>query len=207
MLRLEHVTREYRGDGGRRRALDDVTLSLEPGTMTALVGENGAGKTTLLRIAATLDEPTSGRVTVDGLDPRNEGAAARRRIAHLGQDAGLYDALTVRENLAFVARFYGRKGEIEPAAAALGIAHRLDARARVLSRGDRQRAAIARALLAGDLLLLDEPTTALDRDGRALAMEAVRRSGRTALVATHDDAVARACDRVVRLHEGKVVDK
>lgn len=204
MLVLEEVTRRY----GATRALDRVSLSLEKGALTALVGENGAGKSTLLRLAATLETPTQGRVRVAGVDVREDGAAARRHVAYLGQEPGLYDEMTVRENLAFVASFYGRADEVTAAAGAFAVQHKLDERARRLSRGERQRAALARALLAGDLLLLDEPTTALDAEGSASAIETLLalRGRRTLLVATHDAELVKRADRVVRLRAGRLVD-
>ena len=204
MLAFHAVTRTF----GATRALDDVTFALEPGTLTLIEGPNGAGKTTLLRIAATLDAPTAGRVDIASAPLRDDGAAARRRIAWLGQDAGLYDDLTVRENLRFVSRFFGRSArDEEDAARAFGIHDRLDERARRLSRGQRQRAALARASLAGDMMLLDEPTTALDAEGARQAIDALvaMRGARTLLVASHDAALAARADRVLRLVRGRLV--
>ena len=204
VLAFHGVTRRF----GATRALDDVTFALEPGTLTVLAGPNGAGKSTLLRIAATLDAPTSGRVDMASAPVADDGAAARRRIAWLGQEPGLYDDLTVRENLRFVARFFGRTAREEEAAArAFGIDDRFDERARRLSRGQRQRAALARATLAGDMMLLDEPTTALDADGARQSLEALvaMRGARTLLVASHDDAVIARADRVLRLARGRLV--
>lgn len=199
VLAFERVTRVYREGGTRRAALDGVTFHLERGERVGLAGENGSGKSTLLRLAATLDEPTSGTIRVDGAT----GAAARRRIGYLGQDAGLYGALNVRENLAFGARLHGRAGDVASVAAQLGVP--LDASARALSRGERQRVVLARAFLAGELLLLDEPTTALDAEGRDRFLRLLDATGgRTALVATHDDAVLAKCDRVLRLHGGRL---
>ncbi|MEA3199539.1 MAG: heme exporter protein [Thermoplasmata archaeon] len=195
VLAFESVSRRF----GRRLALDGVSFRLDAGQLVALVGPNGAGKTTLLRLAATLDAPTSGRVTPDGIE-------ARRRIGWLGGEPALYDDLTVRENLAFVASFFGHGAEVADAAARFGIAHRLDTRAGALSRGERQRAALARATLAGDLLLLDEPTTALDAEGADAALRALveLRGRRTMLVATHDAALVAKADRVLRLQEGRL---
>lgn len=202
MLALRGVTRRF----GRARALDDVTLALDAGTLTVLTGENGAGKTTLLRVAATLDAPDAGEVRIDGLDPREEGAAARSRLSWLGQEPGLYDELSVRENLALVAAFHGKKGEVEKAAARFGVRERLDEPARRLSRGQRQRAALARALLGGPLMLLDEPTTALDERSAREAVDVLlaQRGARTLLVATHDPALVERADRVVRLRAGRL---
>lgn len=192
MLRFEDVTRRY----GRALALDRVSFALEPGTLTALVGENGAGKTTLLRIAATLERPTSGAVTPD---------ERRSRIGWLGQEPGLYEELTVRENLLFAARLFGREGEVEGLARAFEA--RTDERVRHLSRGERQRAALARAFACGDILLLDEPTTALDAEGAAQVARVLesRKGASTMLVATHDAELVKRADRVLRLQGGRLL--
>jgi heme ABC exporter ATP-binding subunit CcmA len=201
---MEDVARAF----GRVVALDGVTLRVAPGRLVAVTGPNGAGKTTLLRLAAGLDRPTRGRVRIGGADPSTHGPAARRGVAFVGQDPGLYDALTVRENLAFVGRFHGRSGaDVARAADAFGLAARLEERAGAISRGERERAALARALLGGALLLLDEPTTALDEEGRArlvAALESARAAGRSALVATHDAELAKRCDEALRLQGGRL---
>ena len=201
VLSFDRVGRRY----GAVRALDEVSFTLAQGTLTALVGANGSGKSTLLRLAATLDAPTSGALRVEGVDP-DDGAAHRRQVGWLAQEPGLYEDLTVRENLAFLAAFHGRAREVDEAAARFGIGGRLDARVRGLSRGERQRAALARATLGGPLLLLDEPTTALDPEGAAQAVRALAalRGARTLLVATHDAALVAAADRVLRLDGGRL---
>jgi len=193
VLAFDAVSRRY----GASLAIDRVSFRLETGTFTALVGENGAGKTTLLRLAAGLETPTAGAI-------RRE----RRDVSWLGQEPGLYDELTVRENLAFTARLFGKAGEIPAAAAAFGIASKLDERARRLSRGERQRAALARSLLAGPLLLLDEPTTALDAQARdaTIALLADLRGTRTLLVATHEPEIVKRADRVLELHRGRLAE-
>lgn len=203
VLVFRGVSRRY----GRARALDDVSFELPKGSLVALLGANGAGKSTLLRIAATLDRPTSGELRVGGADPREEGAAARAHVAYLGQEPGLYGDLSVRENLAFVARFHGRESFIEHAADACGVARKLDERARSLSRGERQRAALARALCGGTLLLLDEPTTALDAVGRSAILDVLAsvRGTRTMLVATHDEHLLGVADRALVLERGRLV--
>lgn len=205
MLSFAGVTRVYREAGAPpRRALDGVTFTLPPGSICGVAGANGAGKTTLLRLAATLDRPTSGRVLLDGVDPREDGAAARRGVAYAGQEPGLYETLTVRENLAFVARFHQRLADVGPVAERFGLTRHLDRAARALSRGERQRASLARAWLGGPLLLLDEPTTALDDEGRARLVAALddARGTRTALLATHETDLLAKCDRVLRLRDG-----
>lgn len=203
VLVTEGLTRAF----GPRRALDGVSIGVPRGALVALIGPNGAGKSTLLRLAAGLDRPTSGRVLIAGIDPQQDGPAARSNLSFLAQDAGLYDALTVRENLAFVAQYFGRVAEITRVAETMGIASLLDERAGTLSRGERQRAVISRAFLGGELLLLDEPTTALDEDARARLLCALgsRRGKRTMLVATHDEEIAKRCDTTLHLAGGHLV--
>ena len=154
---------------GAARVLRGVSLRLAPGDALAIVGPNGAGKTTLLRLLAGLARPSSGEVRVLGRTLGRDDPTARRPIGFLPHQSMLYDDLTVRENLLFVARLFG---VAEPAAAVrraideVEIAGRADDRPRSLSRGLLQRAALARALVHGpQVLLLDEPFTALDAPG------------------------------------------
>lgn len=191
---------------GGRAALQGVTFALPSGALVGLAGANGAGKTTLLRAAATLERPATGRILVRGADAAADPLGARRAIGWLGQEDGLYDELTLRENLAFVGRVHGSIDRVDDAARAFGIDEKLNERARRLSRGERQRAALARATLGGPLLLLDEPTAALDAAAADRATDALLalRGERTLLVATHDEALLKRCDRVLRLEAGRL---
>jgi heme ABC exporter ATP-binding subunit CcmA len=154
---------------GAARVLRGVSLRLAPGDALAVVGPNGAGKTTLLRLLAGLARPSAGEVRVLGRRLGRDDPTARRPIGSLPHQSMLYDDLTVRENLMFVARLFGLA---EPAMAVrraideVEIGGRADDRPRSLSRGLLQRAALARALLHEPrILLLDEPFTALDAPG------------------------------------------
>jgi heme exporter protein A len=174
-------------------ALSGVSLAVEAGQAIALFGPNGAGKTTLLRILALGLRPSSGTVRVLGLEPRLRGPEIRRRIGTIAHASLLYDDLTARQNLEFWARMYGAT---EPARRvpevleAVGLASRADDPVGTLSRGLQQRASLARALVHDPaIVLLDEPFTGLDPHGaRALCgtLSALRRSGRTVVLATHD---------------------
>ena len=201
--------------GREQAALEGVDLAVAEGERLALMGDNGAGKTTLLRVLAGLTPPTSGRVTVAGLDAAEAGAALRRVVGvSLADERSFTSALSPLENLAFTGALHGfsRNAAIARAAellARVGLAD-LDARRpiRELSTGMRQRVALARALL-GDprVLLLDEPTRAIDAPGRAalhnLLDETAR--GRTLVIATHDATEAeRLGARVVRLAAGRL---
>lgn len=176
------------------RALKGVSLHIPAQTITALVGPNGAGKTTLLRCLAALEEPYSGTVLIDGLDTRDKPREIHRRLGYLPDFFGLYDELTTRRCLLYAARAHGltpsaANDAVAKAAARVGIADRLDARAGELSRGLRQRLAIGQAIVhEPTVLLLDEPAAGLDpqarRDLSALLL-ALRDGGMTLVVSSH----------------------
>ncbi|HET8623813.1 MAG TPA: heme ABC exporter ATP-binding protein CcmA [Gemmatimonadales bacterium] len=173
---------------GAARVLRGVYLRLTPGDAVAVVGPNGAGKTTLLRILAGLVRPTAGEVRILGRRLERDDPGARRPIGFLPHQSMLYDDLTIRENLVFVARLFGLANpaaSVRRALEELELTHRAGDRPRSLSRGLLQRAALARALLHDPrILLLDEPFTALDAAGadRLRSMLASRLAGGAALV-------------------------
>ena len=181
---------------GRTLALDTVAFEIDAG-IVGLFGPNGSGKSTLLRVLAGLLRPDRGHVDFDGtrLDIKSEGA--RRRIGYVGHNGGLYDRLTVAENVDVWADLHGvardaRADVIER----LGLADKRATRAGDLSAGFRRRAAVARALVHDpDLLLLDEPYANLDEDASEVvssALRAWRTDGKTAVVATHGAKRVRA---------------
>src|SRR5580765_5782070 len=146
-------------------AVDDISLTARPGEVTALVGPNGAGKTTLLLMLATLLVPDHGTIRIDGFDPVTQPGEVRARIGRMPDGFGTWDALTVREVLHTIAAAY-RMGPVEARARTEAILELLhlgdlaDRRARVLSRGQKQRLGLARALIHDpSVLLLDEPAT------------------------------------------------
>jgi ABC-2 type transport system ATP-binding protein len=204
MLTAAHLTRRF----GTRIAVDDLSLELAAGEIFALLGPNGAGKTTTLRMLAGLIEPTSGDVHLDGQTfSRGSGANLRARIGFLTEAPGLWDKLTVRHNLLVYARLHGLAAPGKAVDAALdtfGLADRGNQKAVELSKGLKQRVALARTLLHNpDIVLLDEPTSGLDpesaRDVRALILQ-LRDRGRALLVSTHNlDEVERVADRVAVL--------
>ncbi len=207
-IQLKDVSRLF----GRVRALEAVTLDIAPGSSTALMGPNGAGKTTLLRLCANLLLPTSGELTVLGLDPAEDGIELRSRIAVLGHDSHLYGDLDAIENLLFTARLYGigdANARINAAIERVGLRGVARRPVRTYSRGMQQRCALARVLLQGPkLLLLDEPATGLDVAARETLYAIVgelRERGTTVLVTTHDVAEGRVlCDHAVLLARGRV---
>ena len=193
-----------------RTAVDAVTFDLARGEILALLGPNGAGKTTTLRMLAGLIEPTAGDVRLDGARvERGHTRRLRARVGFLTEAPGLWDRLTVRENLLVYARLYG----LTPAAAAvdralemLAIADRAEEAAAVLSKGLKQRVAIARALLHNpDIVLLDEPTSGLDPEsarGLRDLILGLRDGNRAVLISTHNlDEVQRLATRVAVLRQ------
>jgi ABC-type multidrug transport system ATPase subunit len=175
-----------------------------------VLGPNGAGKTTLLRILATLLRPTAGEVLVLGARLPGEAWKARGRIGFLGHEPLLYRDLSGRENLRFQARLHGLRGEagearIASLLAATGMERRADQQVAELSAGMRQRLAICRCVLhEPELLLLDEPDSHLDAEGRELARELIGpAAGRTRVLVTHDpERVLPDANRVLELGAG-----
>jgi putative ABC transport system ATP-binding protein len=212
----EGVRREHPGG---IVAVDDVSLTLEPGEFVVLTGPSGSGKTSLLSLLGALDRPTAGRVLVDGavLDGGSDERARYHRevVGFVFQHHHLLAHLPACANveLPLLGAGLGRRERRERAADLLrevGLAHRLDELAAHLSGGERQRVALARAL-ANDprLLLADEPTGSLDSEStqRVLdLLEAVReRRGMTMLVVTYEPLIGRRADRVLHMRDGRLV--
>jgi putative ABC transport system ATP-binding protein len=212
---MRHVTKAF--DGGRVRALDDVTLQIAPQEWVALTGPSGSGKSTLLHLLAALDEPTSGDIFVHGQSLRAYGNLDRYRSREVGlvfQLHNLLPNLSALQNvqIAMVGKGLGRRAGAERAHELLdsvGLVAREKVRPPALSGGERQRVAIARALANGpSILLADEPTGSLDAAAAESVMElfTLIRSQRklTILLVTHDPRVAEHADRIVQLREGRV---
>lgn len=202
------LTKSYRGVV----AVDGVSFSLPAGSRTALLGANGAGKSTLLATLATLVSPTEGSALVGGEAVAEARPELRRQIGFMGHLPMLYEELTPAENLRFFARLYGMEDGAERASELIrevGLWTRRDEPTSVLSRGMRQRLALARAVLHRPrVLLLDEPETGLDSEGLELVERlALRREGVTVLAATHrpERIDGWATGRLV-LHRGRVAE-
>ena len=198
---------------GRFVALDRLSLSFEPGEFVVVLGRNGAGKTTLLRTLALLLQPSEGELHFDGQLASRLPHSFKQRIGFVGHEIALYDDLTAEENLQFFARLYGindgprRTAEV---LAEMDLAGRATSRVRDLSRGLKQRLALARAWLhRPDVLLLDEPATGLDAPTRERMHEWLARchqSGRTVITSSHDLAESlRPATRVLLLENGRVL--
>lgn len=209
----------FRYPGGEYDALSDVSLHLAPGETVALVGRSGAGKSTLTRLLLRLDDPSAGRITIDGHDLRDVSLEElREKVTVLAQEALFFD-VSVREAIA-----YGRPDasdeEIVRAAKVAG-AHefiarlpggydaRVGQRGRSLSGGQRQRLSIARAVLRdAPVLVLDEPTTGLDQQNAREILEAIATlmAGKTTIVISHDLQLLRRATRIIVIEQGRIVE-
>ena len=202
VIEMSGVTKEY----GPVRALDGVDLAVERGEIVALLGPNGAGKTTTFELLLDLARPTRGRVTVLGGPP----AAARGRVGAMLQSAGLPDQVTVRELVRLIGRSYPRAVPVDALLERVHLTGRAGRTVTTLSGGERQRLLLALALVGEpELLLLDEPTAAMDVASRrsfwAQARTAVGH-GATVLFATHDMTEAEnVADRVLVLAGGRLL--
>jgi putative ABC transport system ATP-binding protein len=220
-LELRKVTKRYGEGHAEVVAVQEVDLSVEAGELVAVMGPSGSGKSTLLSIAGSLEDPTSGEVTVGGAllsaMSRNEKARLRRQtIGYVFQDFNLLAGLTAAENVSLPLELDGtptRKARVTAMAAleSLGVAERGSHYPDELSGGERQRVAIARAIVGERrLLLADEPSGALDSlNGDAvmrLILAACKR-GVSAVIVTHDAQLASWADKVVFIRDGRVVDQ
>jgi heme exporter protein A len=200
-----------RRDYGDRPALEGVGFELATGESLIVLGPNGAGKTTLLRVLATLLRPSGGEAAVLGCALPDEAWKLRGRIGYLGHEPLLYRDLSGRENLRFQARLHGveraeAEARIEELLRAVGMERRADERVAELSAGMRQRLSICRCVLhQPELLLLDEPDSNLDAEGRELARELIGPAvGNTRVLVTHDpDRFLGEADQVLRLGIGE----
>ncbi len=214
----EHLDKVVPMPGGPLTLLHGVHLQVPRGGSLAIVGPSGSGKTTLLGLLAGLDLPTHGRVCIDGVDLNalDEDGRARLRAARIGfvfQDFQLIDHLSALENVMLALDIAGRSRQVRADAAAMlervGLGHRLDQRPPVLSGGEQQRVALARAFATRPALLLaDEPTGNLDEATGARIIDLLfslqRELGTTLVLVTHDPALARRCDAVVALRDGRL---
>jgi putative ABC transport system ATP-binding protein len=216
-LVLEGVCRRYARAGASVPALDGVSLSVERGEFVALVGPSGCGKSTLLNLAAAVDFADEGRVLVCGVDPARAGERElvrlrRRSVGVVFQAFHLMPGLSAEENVALPLALDGRAdpGRVSGLLERVGLAPRARHEPSELSGGEQQRVAVARALVHRPALLLaDEPTGNLDSANGARVLELLdelrREEGAALLLATHDAAVAARADRVIRLHDGRLV--
>jgi drug efflux transport system ATP-binding protein len=195
-------------------AVDSLDLSIARGTVYGLLGSNGSGKTTTIRMLCGLLTPTSGKAGVVGLDVATQGETIRRRIGYMCQKFGLYDDLTVRENLNFYAAIYGLRraalaARIEELLVELRLTQRVNQLVGTLSGGWKQRVSLACATAHHpELVFLDEPTAGVDPAARRVFWELIYQlagAGTTIVVTTHYMDEAARCQRLGFMSKGRLI--
>lgn len=221
LLETENLACHYPTPGGVVKALDGVSLAISEGEVVALVGASGSGKSTLLNLLGGLDRPTGGALffrgkNVAGYDSRALAAYRRKEVGMVFQSFNLIPHRTALDNVTLPMLFDGvgkveRRERAQRLLQSVGLAGRATHRPAELSGGEQQRVAIARALAnSPGLLLADEPTGNLDSSTAAEILDLLqslnRQQGKTLLLVTHDEQVARRAGRSIRLRDGKVVE-
>jgi len=219
LLELQNIHREFIQGGEKINVLDNVSISLNPGEVVALVGPSGSGKTTLLQIAGLLDKPQAGNIRINGEDfasanDKKRTAARRNNIGFVYQFHHLLPEFTALENLCIPQIINGINksaaiNKAEELLSVMGLSDRKTHRPSQLSGGQQQRVAIARALANNpSVILADEPTGNLDENNSAMVFELfrqmIKKTNCCALIATHNQALVDKMDRVLRIHGGKV---
>ena len=218
ILTCEGVSKVYGLGENQVVALSEINLTVERGEFAAIIGASGSGKSTLLHILGSVDQPTGGRVIIDGteLSKLNQTQAAvfrRRKVGLVYQFYNLIPTLTVRKNILMPLALDKKKPEqayFDKIVGALGISEKLEALPHQLSGGQQQRVAIARSLIYRPALLLaDEPTGNLDQKNSGEIMDMLKLSNRnleqTILLITHDEKVALEADRIITIEDGRIV--
>ena len=218
ILSCKNLTKIYGAGPNAVTALDHVTLSVESGEFVAIVGASGSGKSTLLHLLGGVDRPTKGEIRIEDTDisTLNEEALAafrRRKVGLIYQFYNLIPTLTIRKNILLPVLLDGRRPDRErfdQIVTTLGLTDRLEHLPAELSRGQQQRAAIARSLICRPAILLaDEPTGNLDRKNSRETMDLLklshRRFGQTVLLITHDEKLALEADRILTMEDGRVI--
>ena len=210
IIRTEHLSRRF----GDLVAVRDVTFDVRRGEIFGVLGPNGAGKSTTIRMLCGLLKPTSGQAIVGGVDVVRDPEGVKRRIGYMSQRFGLYEDLTVAENLRFYASVYGLHGaelaaRVNETLADLGLTGRSGQLAAALSGGWKQRLALACAIAhRPDLVFLDEPTAGVDPASRRLLWRwiySLAERGTTILVTTHYMDEAERCQRLAFLSRGHLI--
>lgn len=219
-IEIKNVSKVFQERSLPVQALSEISLSVAQGSFVALSGPSGSGKSTLLNLIGCLDRPTQGRILLDGEDV-TELAQARltryrlRKIGFVFQDFNLIPTFTARENIEYVLWLQGipaaeRKKKVEEVARRFGIENLLERKPYQLSRGQQQRAAVARAIVPKPRIILgDELTANLDHTTGTLLMDFLkelnRDEGMTMLYASHDPLMIERADRIIKMQDGKIL--
>lgn len=207
--------------GNKIQALADISFSVEKGEYIAIMGESGSGKTTLLNILASLDKPTSGEVLLEGknivsIKEREIAAFRRNHLGYVFQDFNLLDTFSLRDNIFLPLVLAGKdyremESRLQPIADKMGITEILEKYPYEVSGGEKQRAAIARAIITKpELVLADEPTGSLDSKSSAEILNIfsnINKSGQTIVVVTHSTIAASHASRVLFIKDGKIFNQ
>jgi putative ABC transport system ATP-binding protein len=218
IIRTEHAAKTYQTGEITTTALKDVSLDILSGSFTCIVGPSGHGKSTLMHLIGGLDRPSSGKVYIGGMEisaiPNSDLARLRgQRIGFVFQFFNLLQGLTASENIEIAMMLAGvpeveQRQRAEKLLALVGLAEKAGAKPGQLSGGQQQRVAIARALANDpDILLLDEPTGNLDSVAEAGILDllqSLHRQGKTVIIVTHSDEVAKRAERIIRVKDGLI---
>jgi putative ABC transport system ATP-binding protein len=219
LVQVESVSRRFPLDHNYVTALDDASLRVAAGEFLAIAGPSGSGKSTLLNLIGCIDKPTSGRILVEGVDtstlsPKRMAALRREKIGFVFQTFNLIPVFTAAENVEFPLLVQGisareRKTRVAAALESVGLGARANHRPDLMSGGERQRVAVARAIVHQPALVLaDEPTANLDTHNATQLIDLMhdlnRRLGLTFIFSTHDARLLEHTDRIVRLCDGQV---
>ena len=219
ILQTENLTKYYGEEPLVVKALDGITLQIEQGSFTAIVGTSGSGKSTLLHMMGGLDTPTGGSVVVDGQSLGNMSRSEltifrRRKIGFIFQNYNLIPNLNIYDNIVLPVELDGRSADrqyLSNIVSVLGLEGKLDRKPNKLSGGQQQRAAIARALITKPALILaDEPTGNLDSRTSQEVVGLLQATGKkfhqTIVMITHNDEIAQIADRTIRIEDGRIAE-
>ena len=221
LLEVKNLKKVYTTRFGTNQvnALSDVNFSVEKGEYVSIMCESGSGKTTLLNILASLDKPTNGEILLNGkntvqIKDKELSAFRRDNLGFVFQDFNLLDTFTIRDNIFLPLVLSGKKynemeERVKPLSKRLGIEQLLDKYPYEVSGGQKQRAAVARALITNpQIILADEPTGALDQKTGHEVLELLKeinKSGKTVIIVTHDEGIAKMTDRIITISDGRIV--
>lgn len=212
VLSVENVTKVY--PGASRPAVHNLTLSIAQGEAFGLLGPNGAGKTTAISMMSTLMKPTSGKVTLGGIDAVRHPSGVKRMIGYVPQRVALYPAMSARENLRFIGRIYGLRGaelkeRMDECIAFVGLQESADQKVATYSEGMKRRANLAAGILhKPQVLFLDEPTVGIDPQSRNYILERLdAMTENTTLVYTthYMGEVEQLCERIAIMDQGRII--